>query len=61
MCGAPEPPPPPAARQDMKSPADNVADGVPNSIRQRRGFWATIMTTPQGVSGAPGVTGTPGI
>lgn len=61
MCGMPDPPPPPAARQMEKSPQDLSQGGLANSLRQRRGFWATIMTSPQGVTGAPGVTGTPGV
>jgi hypothetical protein len=61
MCGMPDPPPPPAARQMEKTPNDLAPNGMANSLRQRRGFWATIMTSPQGAPGAPGVTGTPGV
>lgn len=61
MCTAPEPPPPPAERQAMKSPTDTAAGSIPNSMRARRGFWASVMTSPQGVMGAPTVTGTPGV
>ena len=61
MGSAPEPPPPPAARQQMKTPQDSTPQGLSETLRNRRGFWASIMTSPQGVTGAPTVTGTPGV
>ncbi len=59
MCmfgGAPKAPPPPAQLQTMQSPKDMVQDPNKRSLR-RRGMWASIMTSPQGIVGAPRVTG----
>jgi hypothetical protein len=60
MCSAPKvkAPPPPAERQAMQVPKD-TASALPGR-KYRRGFWSAIMTSPQGVSGAPNTTGTPG-
>ena len=55
------PPPPPAQMQAMQAPKDlmqNPKDG--SSIRRRRGLWASVFTGPQGITGAPSVTGTAG-
>jgi hypothetical protein len=64
MCiGAPKPPtvPPTAERQAQQLPKDAT---MPNdkalAMRRRRGLWASIFTSPQGVTGAPVVTGTSG-
>lgn len=60
MCvfSKPKAPPPPAERQATQAPKDAVDERTGLSARRRRGFWASIMTSPQGVSGAPTVTGT---
>lgn len=63
MCiGAPKVPktPPAAERQAMQLPKDVVDPRVANSARRRRGLWASIMTSPSGIQGAPTVTGTGG-
>jgi hypothetical protein len=64
MCiGAPKPPkvPPAAERQAMQVPKD-ASNAINNAsaMRRRRGLWASIFTSPQGVTGAPVVTGTSG-
>jgi hypothetical protein len=53
-------PTPPVERQPVQVPKEmvNGADGKLLK-RFRRGFWASVMTSPQGVSGPPSVTGTP--
>jgi hypothetical protein len=64
MCiGAPKAPtiPPGVERQAMQVPKDASS---PNNRalaqRRRRGLWASIFTSPQGVTGTPTVTGTSG-
>lgn len=64
MCiGAPKPPtiPPAAERQAMQQPVD-MTSPANNALatRRRRGLWASIFTSPQGVTGAPITTGTSG-
>lgn len=44
--------------QQMQAPQDPVSKNVALSANLRRGLWASIMTSPQGVTGAPSVTGT---
>jgi hypothetical protein len=64
MCiGAPKPPtiPPAAERQAMQQPKDAANGGSQAlNVRRRRGLWASIFTSPQGVTTAPVVTGTGG-
>lgn len=64
MCiGAPkvQQTPPAAERQAMQLPKDATNPrGDALSLRRRRGLWASIFTSPQGVTGAPNVTGTSG-
>lgn len=51
--------PPPAQMQAMQAPKDlTQANKAGAGLRRRRGMWASIFTSPQGVSGAPSVTGT---
>jgi hypothetical protein len=47
-------------RQAVQAPQDPVDQRTSLNARRRRGFWASIMTSPQGVSGPPSVTGTTG-
>lgn len=53
-------PTPPVERQPVQVPKEmvNSADGK-QLRRYRRGFWASIMTSPQGASGPVSVTGVP--
>jgi hypothetical protein len=64
MCiGAPKPPkvPPAVERQAMQTPKDaSSPNNSATAMRRRRGLWASIFTSPQGVTGAPSVTGTSG-
>lgn len=63
MCiGAPKPPkiPPAAERQAMQLPKDMTAYKAANNMRRRRGLWASIFTSPQGVTSTPIVTGNTG-
>ena len=46
-------------RQAVQAPQEPMLNGKSLS-RRRRGFWASIMTSPQGASGAPTVTGVSG-
>ncbi|MDQ3222675.1 MAG: hypothetical protein M3Q75_04260 [Gemmatimonadota bacterium] len=55
---APKAPPPPAQLQPMVSPKD-MQNPSKRGLR-RRGMWASIMTSPQGIPGAPTVTGSGG-
>ena len=50
--------PAPAQMQAMQTPKDLMANrnGANNRLR-RRGMWASIFTSPQGVTTAPTVTG----
>lgn len=62
MCiGMPKAPkiPPPVQYQPMQVPKE-MAAGKDLHKRRRRGIWASIMTSPQGITGAPTVTGTGG-
>lgn len=56
------PPVPPAQFQAMQNPKDLMQD--PRDARSRRirrgGMWATVFTSPQGVSGMPAITGSSG-
>lgn len=53
--------PPPAQYQTMQTPKDMVNSGRDSRLRlRRRGMWASVFTSPQGVSGAPTVTGMSG-
>jgi hypothetical protein len=62
MCiGAPKPPkiPPAAERQAMQLPKEMDVNKAGN-MRRRRGLWASIFTSPQGIASAPIVTGNSG-
>ena len=61
MCVLPKAPKIPQVpeRQAVQAPADPIDTRVGLNARKRRGMWASIMTSPRGVSGAPSVTGTP--
>lgn len=49
---------PPAQMQTMQNPKDMTQSGKSGqALRRRRGMWASIFTSPQGVIGAPTVTG----
>lgn len=51
-------PVPPAQMQQMQNPKDLTQSRDNNRLRlRRRGMFASIMTSPQGVSGAPMTTG----
>ena len=61
MCmSSPSPPPPPPERQAMQSPKDDANRFAGLSAKRRRGMWASIFTSPQGVNGMPTVTGNTG-
>ena len=62
MCVFPKAPKPPVMpeRQAVQVPQDSTDERAGLNSRRRRGFWASIMTSPQGVAGKPNVTGTPG-
>lgn len=62
MCVIPSTPkiPTPVERQAVQVPQDPVDSRTGLSAQRKRGFWSSIMTSPQGVSGPPAVTGTPG-
>jgi hypothetical protein len=52
---------PPAQYQTMQVPKEMGQDRTSDSYkRRRRGMWASIFTSPQGITGAPSVTGTSG-
>lgn len=57
MPKAPKAPPPMAERQATQNPQE-MLNRSPLNARRRRGLWASIFTGPQGVAGAPSVTGT---
>lgn len=59
MPKAPRPPPPPAERQAMTNPKD-IFSSQGLSAKRRRGLYASVFTSPQGVSGPPAVTGSMG-
>ncbi len=48
--------PPAVERQAVQTPQDPVDQRVGLNARRRRGMWASIMTSPRGVLGAPSVT-----
>jgi hypothetical protein len=52
--------PPAAERQAMQAPRDAVDQRTGLAVRRRRGMWASLFTSPQGVVGAPTVTGMSG-
>lgn len=52
------PPVPPAQFQAMQQPKD-MTRTTGKGLR-RRGMWSSIMTSPQGITSAPNVTGTSG-
>jgi hypothetical protein len=52
-------PAPPVERQPVQMPKEMVSAEGRLQRRFRRGFWASVMTSPQGVSGPVSVTGTP--
>lgn len=63
MCiGGPKIPktPPAAERQPMQVPKDMIDPKTGLAMRRRRGLWASIFTSPQGVAKAPTVTGSSG-
>jgi len=62
MCVIPKAPkvPVPVERQAVQVPTTPADQAQGLNTRRRRGFWSSIMTSPQGVSGPPAVTGTPG-
>lgn len=49
--------PPAAERQALQLPKELVDPNKSKMMRRRRGMWASIFTSPQGVTGAPTVTG----
>jgi hypothetical protein len=50
--------PPPAQLQTMQQPKDMTQTRDQSRTRlRRRGMWASIMTSPMGISGRPSVTG----
>lgn len=60
MCiGAPKVPkvPPAAERQPMQVPKEMAGSQGSAYKRRRRGMWASIMTSPQGIPTMPTVTG----
>lgn len=63
MCVFPKAPKIPALpeRQAVQVPQDPVDARASLNTRRRRGFWASIMTSPQGAAGRPAVTGTSGV
>lgn len=63
MCiGLPKAPKVPIApeRQAMQQPKDLQGETSARNQRSRRGLWASIFTSPAGLSGPPTVTGTGG-
>lgn len=63
MCLAPKVPKavPPAQFQQVQNPKDMMnLSGSGSSNRRRRGLYSAIFTSPQGLSGAPSVTGASG-
>ena len=62
MCVFPKTPKVPVTpeRQAIQTPQDAVANRASANARRRRGFWSTIMTSPQGAPGKPKVTGASG-
>lgn len=54
--------PPPAQYQAMQNPKDQTQD--PRNGRSRRtrrgGMWASVFTSPNGITGAPVITGNGG-
>lgn len=63
MCiGAPKipKPVPPAQFQQMQMPKDMTNASDAKARLRRRGMWASIFTSPQGIAGPPTVTGTSG-
>ncbi len=56
MCmSSPDAPPPPPERQAMQSP--DMPGGSSPYTKRRRGLWASVLTSPQGVASAPTTTG----
>jgi hypothetical protein len=51
-------PPPPAQMQAMQMPKE--MQGNKRNRPRRRGMWANIFTSPQGLTSIPSVTGAPG-
>lgn len=49
--------PPAAERQAMQAPKDTMDPKTGQAIRRRRGLWASIFTSPQGLPSAPVTTG----
>jgi hypothetical protein len=62
LCIIPKSPPipVPVERQAEQVPQAPVDATSSLNARRRRGMWASIMTSPQGIGGPPSVTGTPG-
>jgi hypothetical protein len=60
MCSSPSPPPPPPERQSQQAPKDAYDKFTGLNAKRRRGLWSSIMTSPQGIMGAPMTTGTSG-
>jgi hypothetical protein len=58
MFKAPKAPPPPAQMQSMQTPKDMVSGSDSQRRLRRRGLFASIFTSPQGITTAPMVTGT---
>lgn len=53
-------PVPPVERQAVQAPKQQLSDADGKQLRRfRRGFWASVMTGPQGVAGPVSVTGVP--
>lgn len=47
-------------RQPVQVPEQPAQRGTSLNARRKRGFFASIMTSPQGVQGPPSVTGVAG-
>jgi hypothetical protein len=63
MCFAPKPPkvPPPVQYQPTQTPKDMMQDPRSGASKlHRRGMFASVFTSPQGIAGPPRVTGTAG-
>jgi len=59
MCIVPKAPkiPPPVERQAQQPAQEPMDRRTGLHMRKRRGFWASIMTGPKGLTGLPRVTG----
>lgn len=62
MCVVPKAPKIPVMPERQPVQVPEQPAGAPRNLnaRRKRGFYASIMTGPSGVSGPPSVTGVPG-